>query len=143
MKIFLLLLCAFVSLPAFACGCKKPHRAEDIKSAAQIFKGRVMSVATTHTGTAERQTVQFEVLESLKGHMDRTAIVEFEHGTTSCDLEPLDFQPGQLYLISTSLSRDKQKKKRANTAGKPISSEHFWNNFCSLRELIKEEPAKP
>jgi hypothetical protein len=136
-----LVLLSIATSPAYACGCSKPTAPEEV-SDQLIFKGRVIS-ATKNPGSGRgfysengtlfldvaTQTVVFDVVEQLRGPARARVSVRFnEGGSTSCDLETLSFDSGDLFLISVYAPDISDKEARSN--------ESFSNNFCNLRERI-------
>ena len=134
MRTLLLLSLALIASDAWACGCDKPRTVKEVRSFTHIFKGRVMSVEQLPGREGvEHQIVHFAVLELIKGKKATEIPVEFWRGATSCDLEPLTFAPGQIYLLSTLRTGDGSKPK--DTAEHQV----YENNFCSLREHLGEK----
>jgi len=74
--------------------------------------------------------VVFEVLEQSRGPKMQRVSVQFNPGGTSCDLEELSFEQGEVFLISAKLP------------GPSISvlEPHyvFSNNYCDLRERLQK-----
>ncbi|TYT26469.1 hypothetical protein FZO89_09485 [Luteimonas viscosa] len=132
---------SLVASPAYACGCSKPRTPEEVRDQL-VFKGRVAS-ATKNSGHGRgfyvengtlfldvaTRTIVFDVIEQLRGPKRERVTVNFnEGGSTSCDLEDLSFESGDLYLISVYAPDISGRKDRPN--------EQFSNNFCNLRERI-------
>lgn len=133
----LLLLLALASPASRACGCDKPKTPEQVRYFVHMFKGQVLRSLTSYEYGALHQTVEFKVLEHIRGAPSDSITVSFG-GKTSCDLEKPAFKVGQVYLISDQdVFRAKDNAGVANPKlWKP--SGQFEGNFCSLRQLVED-----
>jgi len=133
--VFLLL--ALTSPVSLACGCSKPHTPEEMQHFVHMFKGRVLRSLTSYDYGVLHQTVEFKVLEHIRGAASDSITVSFG-GPTSCDLEAPAFKVGQVYLISDYDAPPVEEY--AGTAKPKLweRSSRFDANYCSLRELVSD-----
>ena len=133
--VFLLL--ALASPASFACGCSKPHTPEEIQYFVHMFKGQVLRSLTSYDHRTMYQTVEFKVLEHIRGVASHSVTVTFG-GPTSCDLETPAFKVGQVYLISDFNVYLVKDNVDVADPGSLKPSGQFDGNFCSLRELVSD-----
>ena len=133
-KLPLLLLFALIGTDAIACGCDRPKTISDVewKKPDFIFEGSIEDVVTGYHAWGKSQHVTFKIAKLHRGEKIDRITVDFRHGSSSCDLEPLDFVAGQSYLISASgyLNLDKVDPKN-----EPVARRNY-SNYCDLRQRL-------
>jgi hypothetical protein len=123
-------LAAFPGL-ALACGCGKPHdvRAYMVhKYASSIFEGKVTAVQFLPVQVGKCANVEFDVERLIRGHRSTSVTVTFCSGNSSCNLEDVNFEVGERYLISAT-------KDRRYKAGLLVG-DGYSSNLCQLRERL-------
>jgi hypothetical protein len=144
MKLFVLLFILTLPLQTLACACRSPEKIADVRSPSITFEGRVVSIRK-FPGTGDwvrrgsedvfdfsTQEITFDLLAQHQGPKMRRITVSFnEAGSTSCDLEELSFNKGDVYLISTPLPASAKGKGIKHRASNP-----YTNNFCDLRKKL-------
>lgn len=122
--------------PAAACGCPKPRSIKDLRYPSLVFRGEVVSVSRPawtrkppgQDGARDGQdeaVVTFRVIEQYQGPHIKEVAITYSRGGTSCDLEPLDFARGEVYLVSTLVEQ-----------GVPLARQQFTGNYCTLRQRL-------
>ncbi len=126
--------------PAAACGCPKPRSIKDLRYPSLVFRGEVVSVSRPagarelpgQDSTEDEAVVTFRVIEQYQGPKIGEVAITYHRGGTSCDLEALDFAPGEIYLISTLLEQ-----------GVPLARQQFTGNYCTLRQRLSPAAGRP
>ncbi len=124
---------------AAACGCPKPTSVKDLRYPSIVFRGEVVSVSRPdwarklpgQQSAQDEAVVTFRVIEQYQGPHVRELAITYRKGGNSCDLEALDFAPGEVYLISTLLRQ-----------GMPLARQRFTGNYCTLRERLSRAAAR-
>jgi hypothetical protein len=103
-----------------------------------IFRGEVTRVAESSVWSrwwtgVHTQTVEFTVLDMIKGTRPATILVEMSNWPTSCDLEEPNFKVGEQYLMSAFEVRYSDPARNNG----PIKL--YYNNYCCLRERLEGE----
>lgn len=133
----------FSSEAALCCGCSKPQVPEEVRTYAHIFEGQVVSIAFKNISDGKyapfvEVTVEFNVRKMIAGPPAETIKVQFG-GSTSCDLEDLQFIVGQTWLISDHHVYLERENHGIADYKKWKPSGTFHANYCSLRKLLTSE----
>lgn len=136
----LLLLFCLIGTDAFACVCEKPRTPADVewKKPDVIFEGTVESVITQSDEHVETQRVTFQITKMQRGSPVEHISVNFSVGGNSCELEPLNFEAGQSFLISASDPYATSDASQNRTAEDALIGP-YSSNYCDLREPLGQE----
>ena len=121
-----------------ACTCSHPSAADEsfvAQEADVVFIGEVAEITKATQNGIEVLQAKFKVLENRKGVVTKFVTIHVSHGGTSCDLMRSAFRLGERYLISGTEIRWTHPG-RAAAAAKDVTTKHFYNNFCDLRERL-------
>jgi hypothetical protein len=123
---------------ADACGCDQPRTLEDIANRAHdyVFVGKVRRVRTKVYAVGRRQLVTFDVIRLIRGEKRKRIQVRFYEGTSSCDLEPLDFKPEDRYLISAFEGKTFPPGADRNDVSQLVGTGTYSSHFCDLRNKL-------
>ena len=136
----LFILFCLIGTDAYACGCDKPRTPADVewKKPGVIFEGTVESVVTQSDEHVKTQYVTFLITKMHRGSRIEHISVKFSVGGNSCELEPLNFEAGQSFLISASDPYATSDASRNRTA-EDASIGQYSSNYCDLREPLGQE----
>jgi hypothetical protein len=141
MRNLLLAMMLLLAAPAaYACGCSGPGSPDDPESmvsryADVIFFGEVTAVGERQKDKyGSHQVIRFKPLNFIKGKQPREIEIWIGEGGNSCDLEHLEFQVGERYLMSGNLYIGQQVDLKLT---------RYHNNFCSLHEQVDPNTLKP
>ena len=115
-----------------ACVCNKAATVAEAQAAGHkyIFKGDVVRIVETVTKYGvERQIVTFQITQLISGPAADQITVSYG-GSTSCDLEKLDFRVGRSYIVSAN----QYVQVSATIPPGADSTPSYYAKYCNLRK---------
>ena len=139
-NLLLVLIFLTAAQAAHACGCSGPGSPDDPESTVSryadvIFVGEVIAVGERQKDKyGSHQVIRFKPVKFIKGKQPKVIEIWIGEGGNSCDLEHLEFQVGDRYLMSGNLYVGQQVD---------LALTRYHNNFCSLHEQVDPDTLKP